>query len=56
MLCKEYIKVSEESTEATAVVITKSVGIVETGLVFYVNHPFISLITEKNSGGVLFAG
>jgi serpin B len=61
VLQKTYIKVEEEGTEAAAVT---SVGIIMTTslnheshiIVFNVDHPFIFLITEKNSGALLFAG
>ena len=57
---KTYIKVGEEGTEAaavTAVIIDKAVNYdpAQTEM-FSVDHPFIFLITEKNSGAILFAG
>jgi serpin B len=60
VLHKTYLKVGEEGTEAAAVtaviVVTSVVLVPASGLVFDVNHPFIFLITEKNSGAILFAG
>ncbi|MGA7721606.1 MAG: serpin family protein [Ignavibacteriaceae bacterium] len=60
VLHKTYLKVGEKGTEAAAVtaviIVTAVVSIPAPGLVFDVNHPFIFLITEKNSGAILFAG
>jgi serpin B len=56
---KTYIKVGEEGTEAaavTAVVIDKAINHSTEIETFSVDHPFIFLITEKNSGAILFAG
>ena len=56
---KTFIKVGEQGTEAAAVT-EVGVGITavieNSAKVFYVDHPFIFLITEKNSGAILFAG
>jgi serpin B len=61
VLHKTYVKVGEEGTEAAAVTavimsVTSGRGITDPGIVFRVDHPFIFLITEKNSGAILFAG
>ncbi len=57
---KTYIEVNEQGTEAAA---ATSIGVVlptdiapETSPVMEVNHPFMYLITEKNSGAILFLG
>lgn len=56
---KTYIKVDEEGTEAAAVT---STGMQTTALrpdyppVMNVNRPFVYIITEKNSGSILFLG
>jgi serpin B len=54
---KTYVKVDEEGTEAAAVTVV-SIGaqFVIENPVFSVDHPFIFLITEKNSGAIIFAG
>jgi serpin B len=60
VLHKTYIKVGEQGTEAAAVtaviMYTTSIENPEPEIVFSVDHPFIFLITEKNSGAILFAG
>ncbi len=58
---KTYIKVDEEGTEAAAVTSTgmrtTSVRIPPPSIpVMNVNHPFIYLIKEKDSGSILFLG
>jgi len=56
---KTYIKVDEEGTEAAA---ATSIGMVTTSMPatpieeMRVNRPFIYLITERNTGAVLFIG
>ena len=53
------IKVDEEGSEAAAV---SSAGVFVTSpapnphTVFHADHPFLYLITEANTGAVLFAG
>jgi serpin B len=55
---KTFIKVDEEGTEAAA---TTSVGIGETSmpanpLEFHANRPFLYVITEEDTGAILFIG
>jgi serpin B len=55
---KTFIKVNEEGTEAAAVT---SVGVGMTAvpvnpLEFHVNRPFLYLITEEDTGAILFMG
>lgn len=54
------IKVDEEGTEAAAVTV---IGVVETSIgpdpqyvTFHANHPFLYVISEKQTGAVLFIG
>jgi serpin B len=60
VLHKTYLKVGEGGTEAAVVTTTVIVRLTAitpiSGIVFDVDHPFIFLITEKNSGAILFAG
>jgi serpin B len=56
---KSFIEVNEEGTEAAAVTVvaierTSAGGPQKTP--FYVNRPFLYVITEKNSGAILFMG
>lgn len=56
---KTYVKVGEEGTEAAAVTAVEMSMLAifeDPGIVFSVDHPFVFLITEKNSGAILFAG
>lgn len=58
---KAYIDVNEQGTEAAAAtaVIMWAKGVVETEEpvpVFRADHPFVFLITENDSGAILFAG
>jgi serpin B len=59
VLHNTYLKVGEGGTEAaavTTVIMTGSAVMPIPGNVFDVDHPFIFLITEKNSAAILFAG
>jgi serpin B len=58
VLHKAFVKVDEEGTEAaaaTAVIIRNYSGGPETP-VFRANHPFIFMITHKETGSILFLG
>ena len=55
---KTFVKVDEEGTEATAVT-SVSIGFTSTGgsgFTMRVDHPFVFVIREKNSGSILFIG
>ncbi|MEN8117442.1 MAG: serpin family protein [Bacteroidota bacterium] len=56
---KTFIEVNEEGTEAAAVTIVAvertSVGGPQ-NILFYVNRPFMYVITEKDTGAILFIG
>jgi serpin B len=50
-----YVKVDEEGTEAaaaTGVIMAKSIE----GVIFRVDHPFIFIIQERDTGNILFLG
>jgi len=56
---KAFVDVNEEGTEAaaaTGVVVGIKSARPETVPVFRADHPFVFLITEKDSGTVLFVG
>ncbi len=57
---KTFIEVKEEGTEAAAVTIVAieytSAGPGPQNIPFYVNHPFLYAITEKDTGAILFIG
>lgn len=55
---KTYVKVDEEGTEAAAVT-SVSIGFTSiggSGFTMRVDHPFVFVIREKNSGSILFIG
>jgi serpin B len=56
---KTYIEVNEEGTEAaavTVVVINKLSAGPDQNIQFHVNRPFFYIITEKDTGAILFIG
>jgi len=59
VLHKAFVDVNEEGTEAaaaTAVIMTKSMAFDMGPTIFKADHPFIFLILDKYSGGILFLG
>ncbi|KAF5046416.1 Serpin [anaerobic digester metagenome] len=56
---KAFVDVNEEGTEAaaaTGVVIGLTSARPDSTPIFRADHPFVFLITEKDSGTILFAG
>lgn len=56
---KAFVDVNEEGTEAaaaTAVIMTRGAGLPSKPKVFKADHPFLFLIRETKTGGILFLG